>query len=417
MSEDFKNTSEWLRVQWRNPRDIFTILLIIGGDIVRVAVAQISYAVSAMLSAMGDTRLMPNPELDCLLINAKTGYARANKSWILSRMLRDFDYWYPRLVDSEESAKTIVLQRASTGKQRIRIGLRVSVWQCTKAVDRGHGDVVYWIGLLVAILQLALAAIPWGLYGEWLTFMVTAVGTILAFVSGALPQWTEEKYGVRNLTERKDVVLTQGNGAHDALLILGPGNGLDLEAMAAPYRQVKCLAATRISSILLATLWIALLICVAGWQQHTWYLLGIGILGLIHNVFVAGKKRQPSAFGIHLIYRETIVEEKVMHTLWRLEEGYPGAGKALLDTFFPGKLRKREDSLWAFAEKRCQACTGKSSAEREKWGPVPPFRSPNGMTDYIDDIPIEGAYGEVTDDCAGESNGKKTCSDDPAALG
>lgn len=41
MSEDFKNTSEWLRVQWRNPRDIFTILLIIGGDIVRVAVAQV----------------------------------------------------------------------------------------------------------------------------------------------------------------------------------------------------------------------------------------------------------------------------------------------------------------------------------------------------------------------------------------
>lgn len=41
MADDFPGTAAWLRGQWSNPSDIFTILLIIGGDIVRVAVAQL----------------------------------------------------------------------------------------------------------------------------------------------------------------------------------------------------------------------------------------------------------------------------------------------------------------------------------------------------------------------------------------
>ena len=34
-------TVDFLRGQWSNPADIFTILLIIGGDVVRVAIAQL----------------------------------------------------------------------------------------------------------------------------------------------------------------------------------------------------------------------------------------------------------------------------------------------------------------------------------------------------------------------------------------
>jgi hypothetical protein len=34
--------SGWLRDQWSNPRDNFTILLIIGGDIVQKAIAQVT---------------------------------------------------------------------------------------------------------------------------------------------------------------------------------------------------------------------------------------------------------------------------------------------------------------------------------------------------------------------------------------
>lgn len=34
-------TESRLRDQWRNPSDIFTILMILGGDIVQVAIAQL----------------------------------------------------------------------------------------------------------------------------------------------------------------------------------------------------------------------------------------------------------------------------------------------------------------------------------------------------------------------------------------
>jgi hypothetical protein len=46
-------------------------------------------------------------------------------------------------------------------------------------------------------------------------------------------------------------------------------------------------------SALLAVLWVSFLITVAGWKQRTWYLLGVGIIGMPHNVGVAGSKRHP----------------------------------------------------------------------------------------------------------------------------
>lgn len=41
MSGAFSGTTNWLRGQWSNPGDVFTILMIIGGEIVQVAIAQL----------------------------------------------------------------------------------------------------------------------------------------------------------------------------------------------------------------------------------------------------------------------------------------------------------------------------------------------------------------------------------------
>ena len=41
MADTFPGTANWLQKQWSNPSDIFTVLLIIGGDVVRAAVAQL----------------------------------------------------------------------------------------------------------------------------------------------------------------------------------------------------------------------------------------------------------------------------------------------------------------------------------------------------------------------------------------
>ena len=99
-----------MHAQWQNPRDILPVLLLLGGDIVQVAVAQLAatgpglfapvafsfgwlaYSISALSSALGDGRLLPPPEYSSILINAQTGYGRDNHSWALGRLLRDQEH-------------------------------------------------------------------------------------------------------------------------------------------------------------------------------------------------------------------------------------------------------------------------------------------------------------------------------------
>ena len=50
------------------------------------------YPVTALSSLLGTGRLSPAVDVDSLVINVKSGYARKNKSWILGRFLRDWDY-------------------------------------------------------------------------------------------------------------------------------------------------------------------------------------------------------------------------------------------------------------------------------------------------------------------------------------
>jgi len=90
-----------------------------------------------------------------------------------------------------------------------------------------------------------------------------------------------------------------------------------------------------------------LLITVAGMKQNAWFLLAIGCIGMVQNIYAAGARRYPGAYGIHLDFQETIVGQKVMGTLMTCEDNYPGLGYSLLDTYFPGmKLRKGEEEYW-----------------------------------------------------------------------
>jgi hypothetical protein len=113
----------------------------------------------------------------------------------------------------------------------------------------------------------------------------------------------------------------------------------------------------------LAAGWIALLISSTGINLHTWYLLAVGGLGMLHNLAVAGMPRRPEALGlpIELVRRqvgvgaghdgsdtvpEIYVEEKVMFALMELEMGHKGHGKALLNEFFPSALFPLEQEWW-----------------------------------------------------------------------
>ncbi|KAK0431195.1 hypothetical protein EV421DRAFT_2011865 [Armillaria borealis] len=341
--------SQTIRGTWQNPSDTLSILLIIGGDVVLKALAQlagrpftpiafsfgwVSYSFNTLMNVLGDGRLLPPPDYPAMVINAQNGYKRDSKSWVLGRLLRDF-------------------QRPL----RDSVGMTITVFEAVEPESAGIPSVDLWwcSGLLVIIVQLAVAAIPCALHQNWSILFITAAGTMLALVTGALPQWRSEKWACRRKT-KKVLSVTGGNGSRYAMVILGRGVGLDLEDLAAaePPRMRRrgkhdnsAFLFTQVACFTLATLWIVFLITVTALKQDTWYLLGVGCLGMVQNVLVAGTERHISTSGIHLEKVDEYQQEEVMDALMDLEEDYPKVGKSLVTELFPSGLHEAEIQWWA----------------------------------------------------------------------
>ncbi len=385
-SSNGASIADELRTQWSGPPDVLSILLLLGGDVVQASLAQltaspvlspavfsfgwVSYAVSALLAAVGDNRLMPlAPDYPCLVINGRSGYARENRSWIVSRVLRDFDFWKDPQVGVEERRVLGALKAklAAQGKHGVepRVPLSVSIYNVSAATPAGQSrpDFIYGVSFGVIALQFGLAAVPRALSGDWAILMVTGAGTALAWATAALPQWREEKVGACRRRSDKTCVVTAGNGSKDVLVIRGAGVGLDLEDLAAA--NARTAAATRVALCLLAVLWIALLVTVAGLKSDTWFLLAVGGVGTLQNILVAALPRRPAAYGLHLEYERTVCREKVMLTLQALEEIQPFLGRSLLDTFFPGEMREDEIKWWAEAKEKAKAEAKEKKAKAE----------------------------------------------------
>jgi hypothetical protein len=366
--------------QWAQPQNILDLLQIIGGDVIQHALAQLSggyftpvpfsfgwiaYSFNSMF-AVGDKKLMPEPDYPSIVINAQSGYIRDNRSWVIGRVLRDFDYWKPKavgvveekIIDDAREAELNTAKHAvgtSLGQddaipipnRRKRAGLCISIF-VTSSSHRAGTDIakdwVFYSGIFTIVVQLSISAIPLGLYGQWDILVITIWGTILALASGAIPQWKAEKWQCRQ--GKKTVILTKGNGAQHAIVIIGSNErALDLEDLA-DSDGVKSPLSLRLYTALLAVLWLALLITVSGVTQNSWFLLAVGGLGMVQNVLAAGAPRRPSAVGFHLELLEVIGHYRVMTALMKLEDKYPGVGANMVTTFFPGKLLENEERFW-----------------------------------------------------------------------
>ncbi|KAI1629856.1 hypothetical protein EDD37DRAFT_70612 [Exophiala viscosa] len=369
-------TSDAFWLQWRNPGDVFSVLLILGGDVVSRALAQltgtsitpvafsfgwVAYAVAAVVSAVGENKLMPLPDCNCKVINAKSGYVRDNSSWIVGQIVRDYEEWMDKdikkhlsgILDAawekeRDQAEKYQKGSGSSVPRPKQAGLCVSIYRAGTAVVGCPGyDLAYYIGFATTVLQLGIAAIPCGIFGDWGILLVTVGGILLSFASGSLSEWREEKWACRR-NSYKDVILTRGNGSQHAIVVLGTGKGLDLEDLAAGQTNVDVSASryTRVVVTLLAALWIILLITAAGLKKNTWFLLAVGGIGMLQNIYVAGKQRSPQAFGVPLKFVKVIGMPKVMHTLFAVEEQYPHIGASMRATFFPYELRHEELEKW-----------------------------------------------------------------------
>lgn len=417
-----------LRATWSSPTDILTIVLIIGGDVVQKALAQttgapiipapvcfsfgwVAYAFTALIGLVGPGRLMPDPDYNCKLINLESGYARDNFSWAVGRVFRRFE---TRWVSSDalvvEVFKTVgkaewgpseggKRARATNGKQR------------QSYAGRPEWGYVRVLSYIVILVQLGIAAIPFGLYGNWGIFFVAATGQALVFATTALPQWRVEKLSCRKAS-KKNIALTRGNGSRYVAVVLGNGVGLDLEDLAgaesprmkrawlehglfvrrrknridaegltgetmhqAPGLDVEVLTwksqpmdlwATRFMCFILAVLWIGFLICVTALAGDAWYLMAVGAIGMSQNAIVAGVDFKSERYGMHLERVDSFGGRKVMESLKNFETVYPGNGKALVDEFFPGSLRPDEVEWWDRAEATYNELKRKSKEEKAK---------------------------------------------------
>ena len=108
-------------------------------------------------------------------------------------------------------------------------------------------------------------------------------------------------------------------------------------------------------AIALAALWVALLITATSVKNHSWHLVGIGLLGMLGNVYAAGAERSPKGHGLLLSIETTIENIRVMDALKEVEKQHAGVGSSLLATFFPQGLSINEREWW-FQHGMCGLC-------------------------------------------------------------
>ncbi|PVH86336.1 hypothetical protein DL98DRAFT_650356 [Cadophora sp. DSE1049] len=337
-SQQFKN-------QLKNPSEVFSVLLIIGGDIIQKAVAQmtgrkvtlvafsfgwVAYAFGALVAAFGGGALMPYPDVSASVAVISSRDKKSNGSWVVGRLIRDLE----RIVED----KMRPWERNS--------GLIVSVFDAIEGGKNPKPDVCFYSFFPCCLIQLVIAAVPVMLHRDWSIILITLVGTILGICTGSLREWREEKYSCRE-GSKESYILTRGNGHRHVFVCPSHLQGAVLLVACSPF---------------------------SGLEDNTWYLLGVGAAGMIQNVFVAGRRRSPESHGIPLSdLREPILGEgtvegrrpKVMEVLFQVEEKYPGIGLAIRPEFFQDFLLKEEVETCAAYQLRLEDIQAKEKLERE----------------------------------------------------
>lgn len=382
-----------LREQWGNPRDILSLLLLLGGDIVQKAIAQligyqvrpfgqrgpavsiapvafsfgwVAYGFSSLLAAFGDMALMPACDHPCVLVNCATGFVRENRSWTLGRLLRDHEIRHrvdPRPVEENGRAES----------------LRVDIFDLLP-VGAPSLDLVWWLGWVTLLIQAAIATIPWAIYGDWSITLVTLCGSSLAIVTCAMPQWMQEKWAAGRVEKHKVTCLTRGNGSRHIMVFVASPGAWDFENLAAGSSFPR--PETRGLTLGLMILWTCLLITVSGISYHTWYLVCIGGIGMLQNLFAAGFPRGPKASKFDLR------KSSRAPTIIGLRQPYQDEADAEVD------LKGTEDGLaelTAWASELFQGqMPGHAGAKRDRRRPMPTWlesmASEDGVPSWLEPV-------------------------------
>ncbi|MCJ1421768.1 hypothetical protein MMC32_008135 [Xylographa parallela] len=296
-------------------------------------------------------------------------------------MVRDYDSWMDKSirekVESMIESNRIKHKKDTRAKKELeplrptRVGLCIAIYEPDLAEKIGEPDdkVLCALSIVVAVIQLGVATIPCGIFGDWGILLVTACGILLSSATASLPQWQVEKWACRSLRKgsNKKIVLTKGNGSQHAIVVIGVGGFLDLEDLATGQTNldVSTSVATKIAVMALAILWASLLVTASGLKENTWFLLSVGGIGIVFNIYVAGRSSDPRSVGIPLKFKAVIASPKVMQALYDVEEVYPKLGRSMLETFFPGRLRDDERKAWDMYDKKASLNEAEMNNQRD----------------------------------------------------
>lgn len=291
-----------------------------GGDVIAIVLAQLSgsrwptpvvfsfgwvgYAFKQIALVFGSNRLLLLSDVSALVINGRTGHVRPNRSWILGRLLRDYEsrYWMKSEVADE-------LDSTLKTEGKAKVGLCISLFTAT--TNRGNQnftteleqggepaieprwDALWILGYFVAFLQLCIAANQWGLWGQWQDFLMTDCGTVLSFLAGSVSQWRQERWSCRRLSHDATYILMRRDSPQNALVIFAKPGSLNLEDLAASTEAVEVSAWTKLTMSIQLIPWVALLITADGLEIRTWFLVLIGGLGMLYTILAAVAPRTP----------------------------------------------------------------------------------------------------------------------------
>lgn len=331
----------------------------------------VGYAFVCLNSVLGEGLLMPQTDTPATLINLDSGTTLVNESWVLGRLIRDLGI-------------SPLLNRQSTALQA-RTGVELekskpqpkhkdaAVYLYKTKKNAGEPRIGWlWLASLMIPVQWTIASIPiWALgrrsdEQNWIILMITVIGTVLAFLTGAIPQWQVEKFPARR-NGKGNYILTKGNGHNTSYVILNPQGekqSMKLEDLTIVHPEVLKSPSTKIYVPALTLCWIFLLLCVGGLENDTWYLFAVGLLGMAQNVVLAGARRHPDTHGLPIEPategREWILQDsKIMNVLMNAELVRPHVGIRLRSVFF-------EDVSLNVEEKRFWARQKRTVVDREK---------------------------------------------------
>lgn len=204
-----KSTWDSIQKQFSGPSGIVSVLLLLGGDIIQKAVAQMtgpehyyftpvafslgwaSYAFNSVAYALGDGIFLPAPEFPATVISIGSGDRRENRSWVIGRLLRDLE---------------ILIERECKNPRELDSGLVVTVFKAQAGTEsyrprRPKKDKIwFWFGITL-LVQFSVSIVPGILYQNWYILIISVAGNLLATFNASLGTMRKEKVpGKRQLT-------------------------------------------------------------------------------------------------------------------------------------------------------------------------------------------------------------------------